>query len=452
MAQSRRTNSRNSLLTEKEMNKSNSNIAGIKRTPTSEKENFMVKKQNSSSSLKILGQEDEVSEDILWNGSLSDRNTPVSSRSNLGSRPGSSSRRTPTPSKQISLQAVRRKEEKVEPLEPIDWNEIDKPIMAEERLPPVPILDSDSDSLSPRDTPLSAEERLQLVEQRTQQMTSALSTCRIDDQEADLSRQLELIETTREERERKMKEELEKHARQPDHKLTVEDGQFTYRNEHFRDLSKRDHRDNIDSGFIMDGTGTSNDHMFKVGSQPQKRKGENVIGRHAMDKNQKTAVGVVSETQNVKEEQPESEKKAEASANTSSDDDSDEEDEDEEEDLLGEKGRAPNALLMEFLTCMMEEDYENAEKLCKMILIYEPENPEALSFFPLIQEKRRQEEEEDDEDDSSDESDDSGEEEDSDDDEDDDDEDNDDDENSSEESDDEPFTHQDSGIASANSD
>lgn len=41
-----------------------------------------------------------------------------------------------------------------------------------------------------------------------------------------------------------------------------------------------------------------------------------------------------------------SDKKDEASAETSSDDDSDDDD-DEEEDLIGEKGKAPNTLLME---------------------------------------------------------------------------------------------------------
>ncbi|XP_045210078.2 uncharacterized protein LOC123561640 [Mercenaria mercenaria] len=388
MAQARRTNSRNSLLTENGSNRSNSNKAGSRRSTPSEKENFNLKKQSSSSTLKILGQDDEVSEDVLWNGLQSDRNTPTSSRSSVGSRPGSTSRRTPTPSKQISLQAVRRKEDKIEPLESIDWNEIDKPTRPDERLPPLPMPDSDSDSLSPRDTPMSAEEQLALVEQRTRQMTSALSTCRMDEQEKNLSRQLDQIETAREERERKLKEKLESHRRTPDHRLTVEDGQFTYRNDHFRDLSKRDHRDKIDSDFILAGMGTSNDNVLKAGSQPQKRKGENVIGRHAMDKNQETAVG--AGTQDEKTGQNESDKKDEASAETSSEEESD----DEEEDLIGEKGKAPNALLMEFLTCMMEEDYENSEKLCKMILIYEPENQEALSFFPLIQEKLRQEEEE----------------------------------------------------------
>nr|KAG5695080.1 hypothetical protein BaRGS_032573 [Batillaria attramentaria] len=40
-----------------------------------------------------------------------------------------------------------------------------------------------------------------------------------------------------------------------------------------------------------------------------------------------------------------------------------------------------------FLDCLMKKDYLNAEKLCRMILIYEPKNPEALKFHPVILEK-----------------------------------------------------------------
>ncbi|XP_064617926.1 uncharacterized protein LOC135482034 [Liolophura sinensis] len=69
-------------------------------------------------------------------------------------------------------------------------------------------------------------------------------------------------------------------------------------------------------------------------------------------------------------------------------DDDDDEDGDERED----RNKAPSQLLMEFLGCLMEKDYKNAEKLCKMILLYEPEHPEALKFQPLIQEKLQQEE------------------------------------------------------------
>ncbi|KAL5010393.1 hypothetical protein ScPMuIL_012698 [Solemya velum] len=70
-------------------------------------------------------------------------------------------------------------------------------------------------------------------------------------------------------------------------------------------------------------------------------------------------------------------------------DSSDDEDEDDEEEEEEEKKKAPNQLLMEFITCVMEEDFVNAEKLCRMILLYEPDNPEALKFHPVIEERLR---------------------------------------------------------------
>ncbi|XP_046357472.2 protein starmaker-like [Haliotis rufescens] len=63
---------------------------------------------------------------------------------------------------------------------------------------------------------------------------------------------------------------------------------------------------------------------------------------------------------------------------------SDDSDSDDSED---EDKKAPNQLLMEFVSCLMEKDYLNAQKLCKMILLYEPDNAEALKFQPLIDEK-----------------------------------------------------------------
>ncbi|XP_025083939.1 glutamate-rich protein 2-like isoform X1 [Pomacea canaliculata] len=52
-----------------------------------------------------------------------------------------------------------------------------------------------------------------------------------------------------------------------------------------------------------------------------------------------------------------------------------------------EMQKAPNELLLEFLQCLMKKDYVTAEKLCRMILIFEPDNPEALKFHPIILEK-----------------------------------------------------------------
>ncbi|KAK3745359.1 hypothetical protein RRG08_064683 [Elysia crispata] len=117
-------------------------------------------------------------------------------------------------------------------------------------------------------------------------------------------------------------------------------------------------------------------------------------------------------------------------------------DDDDEEDSDNEERKAPNELLMEFVECLMKKDYKNAEKLCKMILLYEPTNPEALNFQPVIEEKLKLEaeaqegDEDEDEDNSEDEDDDDDDEEDEDDDSssddsDDDDDDDDDDDNDS---------------------
>ncbi|XP_006003036.2 glutamate-rich protein 2 [Latimeria chalumnae] len=69
-------------------------------------------------------------------------------------------------------------------------------------------------------------------------------------------------------------------------------------------------------------------------------------------------------------------------------DSSDGKDEEEEETSEEEEDRrAPIELLGEFLKAIMDQDYKLASKLCQMILIYEPENPEAKQFIPLIEEK-----------------------------------------------------------------
>lgn len=52
-----------------------------------------------------------------------------------------------------------------------------------------------------------------------------------------------------------------------------------------------------------------------------------------------------------------------------------------------EERRAPSQLLMEFLECLMKKEYVVAAKLCKMILIYEPNHPTALQFQPVLEEK-----------------------------------------------------------------
>ncbi|KAM3916971.1 glutamate-rich protein 2 [Leptodactylus fuscus] len=77
-------------------------------------------------------------------------------------------------------------------------------------------------------------------------------------------------------------------------------------------------------------------------------------------------------------------------------------DEDESDD---ETGRAPIELLAEFINAVMEEDYQVAQKLCQMILLYEPENPEAKQFSPLIEEMLKIEQQQSSEDEDSEDSD-----------------------------------------------
>ncbi|XP_074545096.1 glutamate-rich protein 2 [Halichoeres trimaculatus] len=73
----------------------------------------------------------------------------------------------------------------------------------------------------------------------------------------------------------------------------------------------------------------------------------------------------------------------------------------EDEDI-----ETPVELKMKFLKAVQGGDYELACKLCQMILTFEPENPEASEFLPLIKKKlleeQSSEEEEEDGDDESD--------------------------------------------------
>ncbi|XP_007437341.1 glutamate-rich protein 2 [Python bivittatus] len=68
-------------------------------------------------------------------------------------------------------------------------------------------------------------------------------------------------------------------------------------------------------------------------------------------------------------------------------DGSDDEDANGQTDNETEKRIAPLQLMGEFLKAVMERKYNIAKKLCQMILIYEPNNPEAKQFLPLIEKK-----------------------------------------------------------------
>ncbi|XP_067891464.1 glutamate-rich protein 2 isoform X2 [Heterodontus francisci] len=52
-----------------------------------------------------------------------------------------------------------------------------------------------------------------------------------------------------------------------------------------------------------------------------------------------------------------------------------------------EERRAPIELMGEFLKAIMDREYKLSSKLCQMILIYEPENPEAQQFKTLLEVK-----------------------------------------------------------------
>uniref|UniRef100_A0A8C1ZIR0 Sp5 transcription factor n=2 Tax=Cyprinus carpio TaxID=7962 RepID=A0A8C1ZIR0_CYPCA len=59
----------------------------------------------------------------------------------------------------------------------------------------------------------------------------------------------------------------------------------------------------------------------------------------------------------------------------------------EEDGNESAEGHVPLELFAEFLQAIMTKNYQLAKKLCQMILIYEPQNSEAKSFLPLIEEK-----------------------------------------------------------------
>ncbi|XP_062974678.1 glutamate-rich protein 2-like isoform X1 [Elgaria multicarinata webbii] len=74
-------------------------------------------------------------------------------------------------------------------------------------------------------------------------------------------------------------------------------------------------------------------------------------------------------------------------ANEKPPDSSDDDENNEQSDNEAKKRIAPLQLMGEFLKAIMEQKYSLAKKLCQMILIYEPENPEAKQFLPLIEQK-----------------------------------------------------------------
>ncbi|KAK7154794.1 hypothetical protein R3I93_009673 [Phoxinus phoxinus] len=112
---------------------------------------------------------------------------------------------------------------------------------------------------------------------------------------------------------------------------------------------------------------------------------------------------IMTEKQGECEVQSESvhEKHLQAPQVVSSTNDQDPHEAQSEEEENESAGHVPLELFAEFLQAVMTKNYQLAKKLCQMILIYEPQNSEAKSFLPLIEEKLliEAEEESDDEDD-----------------------------------------------------
>ncbi|XP_062260987.1 glutamate-rich protein 2 [Platichthys flesus] len=66
----------------------------------------------------------------------------------------------------------------------------------------------------------------------------------------------------------------------------------------------------------------------------------------------------------------------------------------EEDDAQDEDLAAPLGLKLKFLRAVVDRELPLAHKLCQLILIYEPDHPEASEFLSLIQKKLLEEQEE----------------------------------------------------------
>ncbi|OWF48707.1 dentin sialophosphoprotein-like [Mizuhopecten yessoensis] len=249
------------------------------------------KEEENSDTLPVLGEDGRGSAGGYYNNNHV-RNKPTSYRAfPSGSRPGSGSRRTPTPTKQIALQAVRRKDDVVkEPFDDVDLEELN-------------------------------------------------STLKLESEKS-----------------------------------------FLERENSNTDLKKGDGA----SGFTVklpNGYGSGarpKDSPSKTSHHSDTDSWDNEIARSVP--NSKS----LQKTQNSKSSKVKGSGKTEDS---SDDDDDDEDDDDQASWQEGDNKTAPMQLMMEFIGCLMQGDYLNAAKLCKMILMYEPTNAEALKFQPLINEK-----------------------------------------------------------------
>ncbi|XP_066201407.1 glutamate-rich protein 2 isoform X1 [Saccopteryx leptura] len=100
----------------------------------------------------------------------------------------------------------------------------------------------------------------------------------------------------------------------------------------------------------------------------------------------KESTGEVGKDEVIAKQKKKNDTDDKLSESTDDDDEDDISDEDSEDSNRKKDTHAPLELMAEFLKAEMGQDYHLARKLCQMILIYEPENPEAKEFFSLIEE------------------------------------------------------------------
>ena len=152
------------------------------------------------------------------------------------------------------------------------------------RIPTPELTESDD---SDADSGMTMEDRLQLVEKRAHEMTSALSSHPLNDMEENLSKQLEKVEIEREEQDK-----IER-QKQDNGVMGVIGNKERQNNENFREFGPVSPRPVItdseivgansqsgdlsfNPGATMDlDKGPSSDYNFMVGARPKQIKGDN---------------------------------------------------------------------------------------------------------------------------------------------------------------------------------
>ncbi|XP_075385736.1 glutamate-rich protein 2 isoform X2 [Tenrec ecaudatus] len=135
------------------------------------------------------------------------------------------------------------------------------------------------------------------------------------------------------------------------------------------------HTDNRVSSKSTGNKDTLTHLQSKLWSSPFLKEGTGTVGKDA---------NIAKQVKNTKYCPQDTKDKLSKSTDDDGEDDTN--DKDDETSNPNKVIRAPLELMTEFLRAEMDRDYHLAKKLCQMILIYEPENPEAKEFFSLIEE------------------------------------------------------------------